>query len=190
MDDQMTPSNQRNPFTAPDAPTMQDVLDQVLTDMELPPRRQREMASAIRSLGHWFNQDLTAMPANFEYLRRRFERFHPLHADVSKRRVANVRSLVSAALQIAGIAINRRTYLAPMSAAWQALHDLLPDSYTRGGLSRFLHYCSANGIEPGAVDDAVSARFLEHLTDEGADQASPHRPPDGGPALESLPRQH
>lgn len=167
MDDQMTCPNQRNPFTDPSAPTMHDVLVRVLADSELPPRRQREMASAIRSLGHWFNADLIALPANFEFLRRRFERFHPVHADVSKRRVANVRSLVTAALHCGGIATNRRTYLAPMSTAWQALYDRLPESNTRAGLARFFRYCSANGIEPVAVDDTISARFLGHLTTEG-----------------------
>ena len=54
-----------------------------------------------------------------------------------------------------------------MSPAWQQLWDLMEgDRYGRTELSRLFRYCSANGIVPSDLSDAISSDFLTALEAE------------------------
>jgi hypothetical protein len=96
------------------------------------------------------------------YLRERLAGFQPAAADVTRKRLQNVRSAVAFALDRYGLG-GRRSFLAPLSPAAQALYDRLPDKYFRCALSRFLHFISAQGIAPDQVTDAVAQAFLTAL---------------------------
>lgn len=159
----MTP---RNPFAHPDALTLAHVLARLEADTSFPLQRRRDLCSAVRTVGRWFNLGLTEIPANYEFLRRGFKNFHPRFANVRQRRLENVRSFLTAALQHVGIPTNRQTYLAPLAPKWQALFDRLPTSYDRTSLSRFMRYCSAAGIGPEDVTDEVSTDFRDALVKE------------------------
>jgi integrase len=54
-------------------------------------------------------------------------------------------------------------HLDGLTPEWQALLDALPTRGQRAILTRFLHHCSAAGIAPGMVDEAVMTRFGEAL---------------------------
>jgi len=156
----------RNPFTTGDAPTLADVLVRLEADTTLPVQRRRDLCSAIRTVGKWFDLGLTEIPANYVFLRRGFEAFHPRFANVSQRRVQNVRSLLTAALDHVGIPSNRQTYLAPLAPAWRQLSEAIPSCYDRDSLARFMRFCSAAGISPEAVTDDTSAAFRDALIAE------------------------
>jgi integrase len=67
----------------------------------------------------------------------------------------------------AGAPTKLAPYASPFSAEWQCLWDLLDgDTYAKTELSRFLRFCSAQGIAPGAVTDTVSAQFLAAIEAE------------------------
>jgi hypothetical protein len=53
-----------------------------------------------------------------------------------------------------------------MVGKWTALWRRLPNNYARTVFSRFFRYCSARGLAPGDVDDAVAREFHEALTEE------------------------
>jgi hypothetical protein len=156
-----------HPFAAPDTPSFHDLLDRVTADEQLDPRRKADVRSAIKSLGQWLGTDLTAMPAHPCYLREWLAGFHPAAAGVSRKRVANVRSAIAFALDRYGLG-GRRSYLAPLSPEAQALYDRLTDKYAQCALSRFLHFISAQGIEPEQVTDAVAQAFLAALEQHSA----------------------
>jgi integrase len=72
-----------------------------------------------------------------------------------------------AALKSVGLASVPGRYTAPLTPAWQALWNQLPPGKgLRDQLSRLFHYCSANGIAPSDVTDAVVARYAEALVEE------------------------
>jgi integrase len=152
----------QHPFAAADTPSFHDLLEQVSADERLDPRRKADVRSAIKSLAQWLGTDLTAMPAHPRYLRERLVAFQPAAAGVSRKRLQNVRSAVAFALDRYGFG-GRRSYLAPLSSAAQALYDQLPDKYSQCALSRFLHFISAQGIAPDQVTDAVAHEFLTAL---------------------------
>jgi integrase len=156
-----------HPFAAAETPSLHDLLDRVSADEQLDPRRKADLRSAIKSLGQWLGLDLTAMPAHPQYLRERLAGFQPAAAGVSRKRLQNVRSAVAFALDRYGLG-GRRSYLAPLSPAAQALYDLLPDKYFRCRLSRLLHFISAQGIEPEQMTDAVADEFLAALDQHSA----------------------
>jgi hypothetical protein len=157
----------QHPFAAADTPSFLDLLDRVSGDEQLDPRRKADLRSAIKSLGQWLGTDLTAMPAHPQYLRERLAGFQPAAAGVSRKRLQNVRSAVAFGLDRYGLG-GRRSYLAPLSPAAQALYDRLGDKYLRCRLSRLLHFIGAQGIEPEQMTDAVSEQFLMALEQHSA----------------------
>jgi integrase len=160
-------STEHHPFAAADTPSLHDLLERVTADEQLDPRRKADLRSAIKSLGQWLGLDLTAMPAHPQYLRERLAGFQPAAAGVSRKRLQNVRSAVAFGLDRYGLG-GRRSYLAPLSPAAQALYNRLPDKYFRCRLSRLLRFISAQGIEPEQMSDAVSQVFLAALEQHSA----------------------
>ena len=52
-----------------------------------------------------------------------------------------------------------------LSPAWRSLYDQLTDRRLRLGLSGFLKYCSATGMDPSSVSDATVAAFIAYATE-------------------------
>jgi integrase len=155
------------PIYDPNLPSLADLRCQIEARHDLPLLRRRDMASAIRTLAGWFSLPEENVPASAKFIREKLERVHAITASVSPRRIQNVRSLVLAAMREAGVSTKLAPYASPFSAEWQCLWDLLDgDTYAKTELSRFLRFCSAQGIVPGAVNDTVSAQFLAAIEAE------------------------
>ncbi len=162
-----TDARSRSPFLATDQPTLADAICRLEADESLAPTRRRDMISALNSLARIFGHDPVGVPAHTRFLRGRMKDVVPAAHDVGAARWANVRSLVAAALQHLGLASLPGRYTAPLTEAWQKLWDTLPPGKgLRCRLSRLLHYCSANGIDPDTVDDTLLDRFGAALADE------------------------
>jgi integrase len=125
-----------------------------------------DMVSACNKAGKWFDSPLSAIPASASFLRPKFARLHPDHVGVSQRRIDNVRSLLLRAFRVVGVSTSLQPYGCPLSPQWQELFDSIEKSYDKSALSRFVRFCSRQGIAPGEVDDAVMDKFLQALIDE------------------------
>lgn len=155
------------PIYDPSLPSLADLRCQIEARHDLPLLRRRDMASAIRTLAGWFALPEENVPASAKYIRERLERVHAITASVSPRRIQNVRSLVLAAMREAGMSTKLASYAASFNAEWQRLWDLLEgDTYAKSELSRFLRYCSVQGIAPESVTDTVSSQFLAAIDAE------------------------
>ena len=161
------PDGSRNPFTAADELSLLDVLERIEADECLPPQRRRNICSAIRRLGKLMERGLSQLPGHPGFYRAFFRNLHPVRCDLTRRRIQNIKSDVLFALRRTGCIRNYRTYMTPLIAEWQHLWDIAECAGSlRRYLSRLMHFCSAQGILPEAVDDAVANRFLEALIDE------------------------
>ena len=157
----------RNPFTATDQPTLADVLRQLEIDPHLERQRKRNLCSAVRGLGRMMGHDLSYLPAHPGYYRDFFKGLHPEHCGLTLGRIRNIKSDVLFALRHTGCTDGARTYMAPLTPAWQQLWDLAEDAgRLRIHLSRFMRFCSANDIAPAEVSDEVLERFRTALVDE------------------------
>jgi integrase len=144
--------------------TLKDVMARVEAAPELTPARRSEMLSGLRTLARCVGRDPGDIPAQPVSLRKTLKDASYTLAGVSKRRWDAVRSLTLAALRIAGFNVmsGRRT-ASDLLPAWKALLALAPDRQSSIGLSRFFSSCSAAGIQPHDVDQAVILRYRQEL---------------------------
>jgi hypothetical protein len=70
---------------------------------------------------------------------------------VSPKRYANIRSLVTRAVDRFGMKRTRLTSRVPLTEAWQRLLSGVENVAYRQGIKRLAHYCSAMGIRPDEV---------------------------------------
>jgi integrase len=82
---------------------------------------------------------------------------------MSKRRWANVRELLTSALDLTGAKVVRKRPIAELTPSWLALRNRIRDPHARARQSRFFTYASAKGITPDQADDRTIADFDETL---------------------------
>jgi hypothetical protein len=144
-------------------PTFATVLLGILADDSLSASRRNGIASALRSFAKWTGMALNTIPAHPRYLRERMININLVAADISKERMMNVRSLLGAALEHAGVSRIPGRYRVPLAPAWESLIKLLPNPMSRFRLSRFSQFCSGLSIAPAAVDNATFDAFERRL---------------------------
>jgi integrase len=136
------------------------VVTQLEADLALAPIRQRDLISAVRRMADLVGKPLDALPADLNALRPRINAVRPALHQISAKTWTNLKTNFRAAVLAAG---GRQRSRAVRSADWQTLHERLPDKRMANGLSRFITWCSRQGIAPEQVDDAVMTRFRTAL---------------------------
>ncbi len=58
------PSRPTSPLAAPGLPTLQNVLEHLRDDVDLPPLRRRDLCSAVRTVGRVLGNDLQEIAAH------------------------------------------------------------------------------------------------------------------------------
>ncbi|MBS0562881.1 MAG: hypothetical protein JSR21_22745, partial [Proteobacteria bacterium] len=128
------------------------------------------MASALRAVAKALNRKIEAIPANPAYLTTALKGVSPAMAGLKVARWRNVISLLRKALKHVRLAHVPGRYRAPLAPAWAALYALIEDRGTLRGLSKFMRYCTDEGIEPASVDDQIVARYGHDLQNGGVNQ--------------------
>ena len=148
------------------ATTLADVISHLQERHALPQQRRHDLTSAVRTVARLLGQPDSDIEANPAAIRQRLVPFTAASAGMSQGRWKNLRSLFTAALNLAGVHVVRRRRRDTLSPAWQELLSRVPDHFERFRLSRLASHCSANSIAPEQVDDAVSdvfgATLLQH----------------------------
>jgi integrase len=142
----------RNPFS------LSDVLRAVEIAADLAPRRRQDLASAVPRTATLLDRPLEQVPAHPRLLVARLGEIAPAAHGLSRGRWNNLRSLLGKALALVQPMAPGR-HLSLLSPAWKVLFATIPDRGQRARLSRPAHHCSAEGVDPDAVDDAVMARY-------------------------------
>jgi hypothetical protein len=138
--------------------TLADVL--ALVDQTgLPGTRGRDMASAIRRLCEMAGTAPAGVPAEPPLLREMLSRIRPAAHGVSAKSYSNLRSLLSAALQLVGVVHPLGRGNARRDAGWgPVLETVAEDQRLSTGLAAFANWCASQGISPAEVhDDAVQS---------------------------------
>jgi integrase len=162
----ITPSS-RNGFADPSLLTFADLITRVEADKTLPLRTRQNWAWALRVVARAIGKDPVAVPAHPEFLRPLLRQAAPASIPLTRAGWNNARSLLSGALQWAGVASLPGHYQAPFSPLWVELWTKLPPNTAMSfQLSRLFHWASAQGIEPADMNDAALARFHQDLVSE------------------------
>jgi integrase len=145
--------------------TLADVLEAIEAKPGLKPSRRRDLQSALSRLASMADIPLEEFPLDMEKLRQAFGTIEPAAHGIGKKTLTNIRSDVMAAIVLSGLRSTKRpharTALAP---PWLGLWRMMDDRQIRFGLSRFLRFCSAQGIAPADVSDTTVVHFLDDLT--------------------------
>ncbi len=142
--------------------SLADLLQAVAERPGLADHRRRDLASALRRVAQLLGREPGQVEAEPRLLRRRLAEIALAAHGLSRKRWNNIRALLGAALKLVG-PISPGRHLTPLTPEWQLLQDRMVDRGLQRRLSSFLHFCSAAGIAPAAVDEAVLVPFAAYL---------------------------
>ena len=142
--------------------TLETVIDRVARNDALSDIRKRDLRSAVRSFARLREKPAGAIPLDLADIRSTLDGILPAQAKVSRKRWANLRSDLAAAIEAAGLLPMVKTAYLELDEDWAQLLGRA-DRRVRHGLSRFARWASLRGIAPGRVDDETINRFLAEL---------------------------
>jgi integrase len=143
--------------------TLADVLS--LIDQAVPTgTRRRDMISAINRICEMAGSTPGSARAEPPVLKEMLSRIRPAARGVSAKSYSNQRSLLAAALELAGVIDPSGRGRAIRHPQWgPLLQAVADDQRLSNGLAAFANWCAGQDISPEAVDDSVVQRFLTWL---------------------------
>jgi integrase len=123
--------------------------------------RRRDMLSAINRVCEMAGMAPASVPADPPFLQEMLSRIRPAAHGVSAKSYSNQRSLLAAALQLAGVIDPLGRGGARRHPGWGPLLEAVADDERlSNGLAAFANWCASQGISPGDVNDTAVQRFL------------------------------
>lgn len=146
--------------------TLQEVIDALGDRDDLTDQRRMDLRSSLRTFAKVLGKTPDQVPADLGALSRQIAGVTAQMVRLSSPRWANVKSGLTTALSLTGakvIAGKRRGDLAP---EWAAMLTRVEGRYERARLSRFMGWCTAEGITPDLVSQGDVDRFVLALGKE------------------------
>jgi integrase len=143
--------------------TLQDVIDRLVVDPGLSETRKRDLRSAVVTFAKLGERTPAMIALDLAAVRAALDGMVPAEAKVSRKRWANLRSDLAAAIEASGLCPMLKTADVELDQVWSRLLGGVRDRRVRFGLSRFARWASLRRITPEAVDDAVMERFIAEL---------------------------
>jgi len=96
-------------------------------------------------------------------IRRTLDDVVPLQAKVSRKRWANLRSDIAAAIAASGLKPMLKTSAIELDKEWETLLAAANDEGISNGLSRFARWATLRRVTPAGIDSAALERFFSEL---------------------------
>jgi integrase len=143
--------------------TLADVLS-LLEHSGLTDTRRRDMISAIKRLCEMAGAMPASVAAKPPQVRELLSRIRPAAHGITAKSYSNLRSLLAAALQLAGVIDPLGRRVASRDPKWRELLDVIADDQRlSNGLITFANWCASHDISPSEVSDTTVQRFLVWL---------------------------
>ena len=149
-------------------PSFEDVIARISTDAAAPAGKRTHWACALRKVAEAMGKPLEAIPARWSAIRQPVGRLHHASLGVEAKTLRNHIANLKAALAWFGEETDLPARGAPLSAAWSALYRAVEPALDKKALISFMRFCSATGVEPGAVNDVVVDRFFGYRAEHTA----------------------
>ena len=143
------------PGASPAPPTLATLLAALESHAGLSETRRRDLRSSVKRVAHLLGNTPVAIPLAMDAIRDGLGGITPIAVGMTSKRFANIRSDFVAAVAASGLAPVKSERKAALSAQWRQLFARLSGRRANLGLSRLGHYASAQGIEPGDVNDEI-----------------------------------
>lgn len=143
--------------------TLEHVLEGLKANRDLSDIRRRDLRSAVSSFAALINSSPAYVALDLAAIRSVLDLMVPIQAKVSKKRWANLRSDLAAAIAASGLRPMLKTSSVTLSESWALLLGKTQDMRMRDGLSRFARWASERQISPQDVNREVVDRFIAEL---------------------------
>jgi hypothetical protein len=146
------------------APIMlQQVIERISANAELSDTRKRDLRSAVVIYGKIVGAPLGEIRLELAAIRETLDGVVPLQAKVTRKRWANLRSDLAAAIAVSGVQPMIKTSDIKLTVPWLQLLNATKDKRVTNGLSRFARWASSRSLRPTDIDNAVLERFFTQL---------------------------
>ena len=136
-----------------------------LCEIDLPDGPLRDLVSAINSTAELLHRNPSEVPADIGELRKRLASIHHVQAGISPKRLANIKSDLSAALRALQRNSGPNAPNAERSEQWGQFIQSCEQPWQRHLLARLSEFCSSIGVEPKDVNDDTLCQFGNQLDD-------------------------
>jgi integrase len=151
------------PSKAAAPPMLQHVVDYISANAELSDTRKRDLRSAVVTYGKIVGASLAEIPLDLAAMRKTLDGVVPLQAKMSRKRWANLRSDLAAAIAESGLLAMLKTSNLKLSEDWEKLFGYAKDQRITNGLSRFGRWASSKSLRPTNINNAVLEHFFAEL---------------------------
>ncbi|WP_294610485.1 tyrosine-type recombinase/integrase [uncultured Roseovarius sp.] len=155
-----------SPFVSAEAPMFDGVIAQLSSMENLPPTRRRDLKSALNTLARIIGRRPSEIPANINWLHVRVRKIVPAQHNITKKRLANIKSDALKALELTGCSRKRSDWLAPVSQDWSDLLGRIENKHDLWKLTQLAQFCSALSVGPQQVRDQHTLDLLKTLIEE------------------------
>ena len=125
--------------------------------------RRRDLRSAVNCFAALTDNRPSLIPLDLAAIRAVLDLMVPIQAKVSRKRWANLRSDLAAAIAGSGLLPMLKTASVELSETWLALFDKVSAPRLRHGLSRFARWASERQIGPTDITKAGLDQFIAEL---------------------------
>jgi hypothetical protein len=135
--------------------TLQNVLDGLARNSSLSVTRLRDLRSSVACFAAIVDSSPPHVALELAAIRSVLDLMVPIQAKVSRKRWANLRSDLAAAIAASGLLPMIKTSTVELSESWASLLSKTQDRRMTDGLSRFARWASERQIAPQDVDRGV-----------------------------------
>ncbi|MEI6800026.1 MAG: site-specific integrase [Pseudomonadota bacterium] len=146
--------------------TLHEVIDALGVRDDLSDQRRQDLRSSLRTFAKVFGKTPDQVPADLAALNRQIAGVTAQMVGLSAPRWANMKSGLTAALSLTGAKVIAGKRRGALATEWEVLLDQVQGRYERARLSRFMSWCTAEGITPAVVRQADVDRFVVALGKE------------------------
>lgn len=155
-------------FLSEERLSLADVKRLAEADISLTSTQRRDLVSALNRVEQVFETPLEKLEASPRRLRELFASKSPAQLNLSEKTFANIRSLVTKAVERYGRPVSPLTKRIAIAPLWQDLLNRITVPYQRQGLYRLAAYSSVMGIAPEQVTTQTLLGLFEALNAEEA----------------------
>ena len=142
---------------------LNDVLVAIGARPDLSETRRRDLRSSIKRVASLIGDDPARIPLELRSIAAKLARLSPAAFGLTTKSFSNIRSNFLAAVKTSGLKASYRSTRTPFNAGWKRLMGDLTTKRARFGLGRLARFCSANDLEPEAVNDAIIETFIAEV---------------------------
>jgi integrase len=145
------------------ATTLAEVVERLCANADLSDTRKRDLRSAVVIYGKIVGAPLGEIPLELAAIRKTLDGVVPLQGKVTRKRWANLRSDLAAAIAASGVQPMLKTSDIKPTDAWEELLNATKDKRITHGLSRLARWASLRSLGPTDINNVVLKRFFAEL---------------------------